>query len=163
MLHPQARALLDLMTERGVPPTHTLTPAEARAAYRDRRSFTQPAAPEVARVSEAAAEGPHGPIPLRVYRPLGAARDAALPATDEETDSAALDSRQFAQREGQPAILVQHLDHPAARIGPIPRSRWSRPSSGCANSARNSAIGCLSRISTTRPAIARTSAMISMS
>ena len=80
MLHPQARALLDLMIERGVPPTHTLTPAEARAAYRDRRGFTQPAPPEVALVSEAAADGPHGPIPLRVYRPIGAERDAALPA-----------------------------------------------------------------------------------
>ena len=45
MLHPQARALLDLMVERGVPPTHTLTPAEARALYRDRRFYTQPAAP----------------------------------------------------------------------------------------------------------------------
>ena len=30
MLHPQARFLLDLMVERKIPPTHTLTPAEAR-------------------------------------------------------------------------------------------------------------------------------------
>lgn len=75
MLHPQARALLDLMKERGVPPTHTLSPAEARATYRERRTFTQPDAPEVAEVRDLQAEG----IPLRLYRPLGSAADALLP------------------------------------------------------------------------------------
>lgn len=80
MLHPHARALLDLIAERGVPPTHTLTPAEARAVYRDRRGFTQPAPPPVASVSELAAEGPHGAIPLRLYRPLGTMADQVLPA-----------------------------------------------------------------------------------
>ena len=30
MLHPQAQALMKLMEERGVPPTHTLSPADAR-------------------------------------------------------------------------------------------------------------------------------------
>ena len=44
MLDPQARALIDLMTERGVPPTHTLAPAEARRLYRERRAYVQPAA-----------------------------------------------------------------------------------------------------------------------
>jgi acetyl esterase len=71
MLHPQARALLDLVEERGLPATHTLTPAEARSAYRDRRHFTQPDAPEVDEVRELQADGPHGPIALRLYRPLG--------------------------------------------------------------------------------------------
>ena len=80
MLHPHARALLDLIAERGVPPTHTLTPAEARAVYRDRRGFTQPAPPPVASVSELAADGPHGAIPLRLYRPLGTTADQVLPA-----------------------------------------------------------------------------------
>lgn len=80
MLHPHARALLDLIAERGVPPTHTLTPAEARAVYRDRRGFTQPAPPPVASVTELAAEGPHGTIPLRLYRPLDTAAGQVLPA-----------------------------------------------------------------------------------
>src|SRR5690606_4673490 len=79
MLHPQARALIDLMAERGVPPTHTLAPLEARALYRDRRAYTQPAAPEVAEVRDLQAAGPHGDIPLRSYRPAGAAPDAVLP------------------------------------------------------------------------------------
>jgi acetyl esterase len=79
MLHPQARALLDLMVERGVPPTHTLTPEQARSVYRERRFFTQPDAPAVAQVRELVADGPHGAIPLRLYRPLGAAATAMLP------------------------------------------------------------------------------------
>lgn len=80
MLHPQARALLDLMEARGVPPTHTLTPAEARKMYLERRFYTQSAPPEVAEVRDLAAEGPHGKIPLRLYRPLGSKPGAALPA-----------------------------------------------------------------------------------
>lgn len=80
MLHPHARALLDLIAERGVPPTHTLSPAEARAVYRDRRGFTQPAPPPVASVTELSAEGPHGTIPLRLYRPLGTMAEQVLPA-----------------------------------------------------------------------------------
>ncbi|MET3439281.1 acetyl esterase [Variovorax paradoxus] len=79
MLHPQARALLDFIEARGIPPTHTLSPAEARAFYRDRRAATQPEAPQVAEVRELKADGPHGAIPVRLYRPLGAAADAALP------------------------------------------------------------------------------------
>ena len=79
MLHPQARALLDFIEARGIPPTHTLSPAEARAFYRDRRATTQPEAPRVAQVRELKAEGPHGTIPVRLYRPLGSLADAALP------------------------------------------------------------------------------------
>ncbi len=79
MLHPQARALLDLMQERGVPPTHTLTPADARGLYRDRRAFTQPEAPAVAQVRELVADGPHGAIPLRLYRAQGSAAGDVLP------------------------------------------------------------------------------------
>ena len=80
MLHPQARALLALIAERGVPPTHTLSPQEARAVYRDRRGFTQPAPPPVASVQSLQAEGPQGAIPLRLYRPLGTMADQVLPA-----------------------------------------------------------------------------------
>ena len=72
MLHPDARALIDLIEERRLPAMHTLHPVEARAFYRDRRSFTQPAAPEVGGLRDTHCEGPHGPIPLRVYRPAGA-------------------------------------------------------------------------------------------
>ncbi len=75
MLHPQARALLDFIEQRGVPPTHLLSPDEARAGYRDRRHVTQPSPPAVDSVTEIDANG----IALRLYRPLGAGA-AVLPA-----------------------------------------------------------------------------------
>lgn len=78
MLDPQARALIDLMVERAVPPTHTLSVAQARSMYRDRRAYTQPDPPPVGAVRELEAPGPRGAIPLRLYRPSPAA-DGALP------------------------------------------------------------------------------------
>lgn len=72
MLHPHARALLDLMIERGVPPTHTLSPADARAFYRERRAVTQPEPPPIAETRDLRASGPRGSVPLRLYHPLAA-------------------------------------------------------------------------------------------
>jgi acetyl esterase len=80
MLHPQARALLDLIASRGLPAMQDLPPVEARAFYRDRRAITQPEPPPVAEISELSAAGPHGAIPLRLYRPTRRSDDpAALP------------------------------------------------------------------------------------
>ncbi|WP_431274154.1 alpha/beta hydrolase [Variovorax ureilyticus] len=79
MLHPQAKALIDLLIEKGVPPTHTLPHTDARRYYRERRAITQPVPGEVAQVRDLSAEGPHGPIPLRYYRPLGSDAAAVLP------------------------------------------------------------------------------------
>jgi acetyl esterase len=79
MLHPHAKALLDFITERGIPPTHTLTPAEARAFYRERRAVTQPDPPDIAEVRELSAPGPGGKIALRLYHPTAAAGRAPVP------------------------------------------------------------------------------------
>ena len=79
MLHPQAKALLRLIEEKGVPPTHTLTPAQARAFYRERRTFTQPDPPEVGSVQDLQAPGPAGPITVRSYRPAGSSAADVLP------------------------------------------------------------------------------------
>jgi len=78
MLHPQARAFIDLLAARGVPPTHTLAPDQARSAYRDRRSFTQPEPPPLARIESLAAQGPAGDIPLRLYAPVTRAQHKGL-------------------------------------------------------------------------------------
>lgn len=75
MLHPQARALLQLIEDKGLPPTHTLSPAQARAFYRDRRTVTQPEAPAVESLRELRAGG----IGLRLYRPLGSQPAQRLP------------------------------------------------------------------------------------
>ena len=79
MLHPQARSLLQLIDEKGLPPTHTLAPAEARHWYRERRFVTQPQPPEVAQSLDLKAPGPHGDIALRLVRPLGTAPGTQLP------------------------------------------------------------------------------------
>ena len=67
MLDPQARALIDLMVQRQVPAMHTLTPANARRMYLERRAFTQPEPPAVAEVRALCTDGG---VPLRLYRPL---------------------------------------------------------------------------------------------
>src|SRR5271154_6481835 len=79
MLHPQARALLDFIEQRGVPPTHTLSPKDARDFYRERRFATQPPAAQVGKVQDLQADGPNGPIPLRLYRPFGSSDASIIP------------------------------------------------------------------------------------
>ncbi|MEI6546088.1 MAG: alpha/beta hydrolase [Burkholderiales bacterium] len=76
MLDPQAKTLLDLIASRNMPAVHTQDPVTARAQYRERRFFTQPEASPVDTVRELSADGPHGPIPLRLYRPLPASAGA---------------------------------------------------------------------------------------
>ena len=78
MLDPQAKALLDLMVERGVPPTHTLTPEQARRFYVERRAVTQPPPRPLGEVRDLTASGPHGEIPLRLYRQDGLTNPAPV-------------------------------------------------------------------------------------
>lgn len=69
MLDPQAQALMQLMIDKGVPPVNTLSPTEARAAYRSRRAFTQPDAPEVFKVEDKVFSANGVNVPVRVYHP----------------------------------------------------------------------------------------------
>ena len=77
MLHPQTQALLASIENSGIPPTHTLSVAEARRVYRDRRVSVQPESPAVGEVIELRAPGPLGPVSLRMYRPISAAESGA--------------------------------------------------------------------------------------
>ncbi len=140
MLHPQARALLDLIAQRGVPPTHTLAPAEARAIYRDRRAFTQPEPPPVASVREPRAPGPRGEIPLRLYRPLGTPDDRVLPAlvyyhgggwVIGDLDTHDTLCRELANHSGCAVVSVDYRlapEHrfPAAVDDAVAAARWVR-------------------------------------
>jgi acetyl esterase len=74
MLDPQARALLDLMAANGVPPVHTLTPADARRLYLERRFFTQPEPPAVAEVRDLRTDTG---LRLRLVRPATSTAVAA--------------------------------------------------------------------------------------
>ena len=79
MLDPQAQALMQLMIDKGVPPVNSMTPVEARASYRSRRTFTQPDAPEVFKVEDKVASYEGVNVPVRVYHPHAAQSQAALP------------------------------------------------------------------------------------
>jgi len=75
-LDPQVRAVLDLVIKAGRPAYHTLSPKDARQLYKDTRAASTPTPPEIGAVRDMLADT----IPVRVYRPVGAAADAALPA-----------------------------------------------------------------------------------
>jgi acetyl esterase len=136
MLDPQARALIDLMIEKGVPPTHTLTPAQARAFYRDRRTFTQPEPPAMAQVRELRA----GEVPLRLYRPAGTSGSERLPVlvyfhgggwTIGDLDTHDVLCRQLAQASGAAVVSVDYRlgpeqRFPAAVDDCVAATRWVR-------------------------------------
>ena len=144
MLHPQAQALLRLMEEKGVPPTHTLTPPQARAFYLQRRTFTQPDPAAVASVRELQADGPAGPIPLRGYRPAGSAADARLPVlvyyhgggwVIGDLDTHDVLCRELCNQSGCAVVAVDYRlapEHrfPAAVDDAIAAARWVRANAG---------------------------------
>ena len=136
MLDPQARALIDLMTERGVPPTHTLVPAEARRLYRERRATVQPAPITMAEVRDLSASGPYGAIGLRLYRPITA--PAPAPAlvyyhgggwVIGDLDTHDVLCRELAHRAGCAVVAVDYRlgpEHrfPAAVDDSLAATRW---------------------------------------
>lgn len=78
-LDADSQAFLDLLKSLGRPPINSLPPLQAREVFRRGRMVTQPDLPQVDRVRDAAAPGPHGPVPLRLYRGAGTADLGALP------------------------------------------------------------------------------------
>ena len=156
MLHPQAQAFIDLLVERNVPPTHTLSHVDARAFYRERRSVTQPAPGEVAEVRELSAPGPRGAIPLRLSRPLGTARTDVLPVlvyyhgggwVIGDLDTHDTLCRELCNLSGCAVIAVDYRmgpEHrfPAAVDDVLAATRWVRKEAGalCLD-ARRLAVG----------------------
>jgi len=119
MLDPQAQALMNLMIEKGIPPVQTQTPLEARAAYRARRTFTQPDPPEVGRVQDLQFSHAGVSIAVRVYHPQGAG--TALPAlvylhgggwTIGDLETHDVLCRSFCQQAGGVVVSVDY------RMGP---------------------------------------------
>ncbi len=75
-LDPKVREFLDQAAAAGFPPTHTLSPAEARELMVKRRAMLDATPEPVARIEDRAIPGPSGEIPVRVYAPSA---DDALP------------------------------------------------------------------------------------
>ncbi|SEA72200.1 alpha/beta hydrolase [Variovorax sp. YR216] len=140
MLHPQAKAFIDLLIEKGVPPTHTLPYTDARRFYRERRALAQPEPGEVALVRDLSAEGPGGPIPLRYYRPLGSDASAVLPVlvyyhgggwTIGDLDTHDTLCRELCNLSGCAVVAVDYRmgpEHrfPAAADDVLAATRWVR-------------------------------------
>jgi acetyl esterase len=137
MLDPQAAALIALMAQRQIPPTHTLTPAEARRMYLERRFFSQPEPPSVA---EARALTSAGGVPLRLYRPAGSDAAAVLPVlvyfhgggwTMGDLDTHDVLCRQLCNGAGVAVVAVDYRmgpEHrfPAAVDDCVEATRWVR-------------------------------------
>ena len=80
MIDPQVAALLERAARSPLPAYCEVPPVVARRLYRESRAPLSPPAPEVSALRLLLAPGPGGPVPVRVYRPAGVARDEALPA-----------------------------------------------------------------------------------
>ena len=78
-LDPDAETLLAMIRAAGRAPMETLSPDEARRQLSAGRAVTQPDPQDVAEVRDLSCPGPHGAIPLRVYRPMGTAAADVLP------------------------------------------------------------------------------------
>src|SRR2546428_10026442 len=79
-LDPQAKAVIDLIIKSGRPPSHQLSPKDARQLFRATRPASTPPAPEIGAVKDLTADGPAGTIPVRLYRPKGVPASTMLPA-----------------------------------------------------------------------------------
>ena len=137
MLDPQARALIDLMVQRQVPAMHTLTPADARRMYLERRTFTQPDPPAVAEVRALRTDSG---VPLRLYRPLVPEAATMLPVlvyfhgggwTIGDLDTHDVLCRQLCAAAGVVVVAVDYRlgpEHrfPAAVDDSVAATRWVR-------------------------------------
>ena len=142
MLDPQAQALIDLIAERGIPPTHTLSPSDARAFYRERRTFSQPAPRALAEVRDLSAPGPLGAIPLRLYRPAGVASPAPTLVYFHgggwvigDLDTHDVLCRQLADEAGCVVVAVDYRMGPEHRFPAAPddclaATRWLQAQAG---------------------------------
>jgi acetyl esterase len=112
--------------------------------YLERRELTQPPPPEVAGVRNLQASGPHGPIALRLYRPLGPPETALLPAlvyyhgggwVIGDLDTHDTLCRELANLSGCAVVAVDYRlgpEHrfPAAVDDCVAATRWVRDHAG---------------------------------
>jgi acetyl esterase len=79
-LDPQAKSVIERLASAGLPAYSAVGAVEARRIYRTSRAPLAPPKPELAAIEDSSIAGPHGVIPLRLYRPLGSTVEQELPA-----------------------------------------------------------------------------------
>src|SRR5262245_3855644 len=79
-LHPDAARVCEMIVAANRPAYETLSPVQAREAYLASRRALQPDSEPVAAVAGLEAQGPAGPILLRLYRGVGADEGQPQPA-----------------------------------------------------------------------------------
>lgn len=79
MLDPQAKAVIERVSAQGNPPLEQQTPAQAREIYKARKALSDGQPKAVQASTDQTIEGPHGPIPLRHFRPIGTTAEQQLP------------------------------------------------------------------------------------
>ncbi len=133
-LDPQVQAVLEMVIKSGRPAYHTLSPKDARQLFRETRPASTPTPPEIGSVKDVIADGPHGPIPLRVYRPRGLDAGTALPALvffhgggwvigDLETHDVLC--RQLTAEAGIAVIAVDYRLAPEAKFPAAADDAWA--------------------------------------
>jgi acetyl esterase len=130
-LDAQVKAVLDLVIKSGRPAYHQLSPKDARQLFRETRPASTPTPPEIGTVTDLLAAGT---IPVRVYRPVGAPADRALPALvyfhgggwvigDLETHDVLC--RQLTAEAGVSVIAVDYRLAPEAKFPAAVDDAWA--------------------------------------
>ena len=78
-LDPQIEYVLELVENAGYPELCELSPEEARAQFEQTVTVLDAEPAEVFSSTDRTVDGPHGPIPIRIYTPRQPAPDAPLP------------------------------------------------------------------------------------
>lgn len=79
MLDKEAEAFLAAVKAANRPEYSVIGAEGARQLYKETRGAVTPEAPEMSEIDNIAAPGPHGPIPLRYYRPAGVDKKEPIP------------------------------------------------------------------------------------
>jgi acetyl esterase len=140
-IDPQVQAVLELVAKAGRPAYNTLSPKDARQLFRETRPASTPAPPQIGAVENLLAD----PVPLRVYRPLGAAAGAPLPTllyfhgggwVIGDLDTHDVLCRQLTAEAGMMVVSVDYRLAPEAKFPAAVDDAWAATRWIVANAAR---------------------------
>ena len=133
-LDPQAQEVINLVIKSGRPAYNTLSPKEARQLFRETRPASTPTPAEIGAVRDINAEGPGGPIPLRVYRPAGVPPGTALPVlvyyhgggwVIGDLDTHDVQCRQITAEAGITVVAVDYRLAPEHKVPAAADDAWA--------------------------------------